>query len=242
VFRASRHSLKSSRKLSKITIVVTGGTVLTAAVAVAVTTGLGTAAGQTPSSLTAAARPGGVAWPTAKSATRIPDIADQRRLAVDEISLVRQRLAAQAAAAQAAAAARQRAAEQAQQEAEQKAQQQQRQAEQQQAQAAPAPVVPSGTAQQIAESMLSSYGWSTSQFSCLESLWNEESGWNVTAENPSSGAYGIPQALPGSKMASAGPDWQTDATTQIAWGLGYIRAEYGSPCGAWSHEEADGWY
>jgi resuscitation-promoting factor RpfB len=90
--------------------------------------------------------------------------------------------------------------------------------------------------------MLGQFGWSDGQFSCLDSLWNEESGWNVYAENPSSGAYGIPQALPGSKMASAGPDWQTDATTQITWGLQYIQSTYGSPCAAWSHEEADGWY
>jgi hypothetical protein len=69
--------------------------------------------------------------------------------------------------------------------------------------------------------MLGSYGWPSSRLSCLDSLWNHESGWNVSAANPSSGAYGIPQALPGSKMASAGPDWQTDAATQIRWGLGY---------------------
>jgi hypothetical protein len=103
-------------------------------------------------------------------------------------------------------------------------------------------VAPAGTAQQIAAGMLGSYGWSSSQFSCLVSLWNVESGWNVTASNPSSGAYGIPQALPGSKMASAGADWQTNAATQIRWGLGYIKSVYGSPCGAWSHEQADGWY
>jgi hypothetical protein len=103
-----------------------------------------------------------------------------------------------------------------------------------------APVAP-GSAQQIAMSMLGSYGWSSSQFSCLNELWNRESGWRTTAENPS-GAYGIPQALPGSKMASAGADWQTSATTQIRWGLGYIKGQYGSPCGAWSHEEATGWY
>jgi hypothetical protein len=90
--------------------------------------------------------------------------------------------------------------------------------------------------------MLGSYGWSSSQFSCLDPLWNQESGWNVYATNPSSHAYGIPQALPGSKMASAGPDWQTDAATQIRWGLGYIKGSYGSPCGAWAHEQADGWY
>lgn len=103
-------------------------------------------------------------------------------------------------------------------------------------------VAPSGTAQQIAEQMLSSYGWSQSQFSCLEPLWGHESGWSVTAQNPSSGAYGIPQALPGSQMSSAGSDWQTNAATQIRWGLNYIKDRYGSPCGAWDHEQADGWY
>jgi hypothetical protein len=90
--------------------------------------------------------------------------------------------------------------------------------------------------------MLSQFGWSSSQFSCLEPLWEEESGWDVTADNASSGAYGIPQALPGSKMASAGSNWETSAYTQIKWGLGYIKDSYGSPCGAWAHEEADGWY
>ncbi len=101
--------------------------------------------------------------------------------------------------------------------------------------------VSSGAAQQIALGMLASYGWSASQFGCLDALWAQESGWNVYAANPD-GAYGIPQALPGSKMASAGPDWQTDAATQIRWGLSYIQATYGSPCAAWSHEEATGWY
>lgn len=89
--------------------------------------------------------------------------------------------------------------------------------------------------------MLGSYGWSSSQFGCLDPLWQRESGWNVFAANPD-GAYGIPQADPGSKMASAGPDWQSDAATQIRWGLNYIQATYGSPCAAWSHEEATGWY
>jgi hypothetical protein len=101
---------------------------------------------------------------------------------------------------------------------------------------------PSGSPQQVAEQMLGQFGWSGSQFSCLEPLWERESGWDVTAENPSSGAYGIPQSLPGDKMASSGPDWQTDAATQIRWGLTYIQGSYGSPCGAWAHEEADGWY
>ena len=98
-----------------------------------------------------------------------------------------------------------------------------------------------GDPKTIASALLSSFGWSGSQFGCLVSLWNRESGWRTTAANPS-GAYGIPQALPGSKMASAGPNWQTDAETQIKWGLGYIAARYGSPCGAWGHSQATGWY
>ena len=100
----------------------------------------------------------------------------------------------------------------------------------------------SGSPQQVAEAMLGSFGWSSGQFSCLNPLWEHESGWSVTAANPGSGAYGIPQALPGSRMASAGPDWQTSAATQIKWGLTYIKDTYGSPCAAWSHEQADGWY
>lgn len=101
--------------------------------------------------------------------------------------------------------------------------------------------VPAGEAQLIAYNMLLSMGMGSDQFSCLVSLWNRESHWSTTAGN-ASGAYGIPQALPGSKMASAGPDWQTNATTQIAWGLGYINGRYGSPCAAWAHSEASNWY
>jgi hypothetical protein len=101
---------------------------------------------------------------------------------------------------------------------------------------------PSGSPQQIAQQMLGQYGWSSSQFSCLSPLWGHESGWNVSAQNSSSGAYGIPQALPGSQMASAGGDWQTNAATQIKWGLTYIQSRYGSPCGAWAHEQSAGWY
>jgi hypothetical protein len=157
-------------------------------------------------------------------------------------TLVAQQAAARQAALrqQAAKLAARRAAAQAA--ADQAVQQQAQQQQAQPSQATSAPAVPSGSAQQIAMGMLGSYGWSSGQFSCLDSLWNEESGWNVYATNPSSGAYGIPQALPGSKMASAGPDWQTDAATQIRWGLTYIQSLYGSPCGAWAHEEADGWY
>lgn len=89
--------------------------------------------------------------------------------------------------------------------------------------------------------MLSAYGWGADQMSCLIPLWDRESGWSVYASNPS-GAYGIPQALPGSKMASAGADWQTNPATQIRWGLGYIKSMYVTPCGAWAHEESSGWY
>ncbi|WP_289019268.1 hypothetical protein [uncultured Ornithinimicrobium sp.] len=102
--------------------------------------------------------------------------------------------------------------------------------------------VSSGDARSIARSMLSGYGWGEDQFGCLDSLWMKESGWNHTAMNPSSGAYGIPQSLPGSKMASAGADWQTNPATQIAWGLGYISERYGSPCNAWAHSQAVNWY
>jgi hypothetical protein len=105
-----------------------------------------------------------------------------------------------------------------------------------------AAVMPSGSPQQVAMAMLGSYGWSSSEFSCLDQLWSRESGWNPQAANPYSGAFGIPQALPGSKMASAGADWATSPATQIRWGLGYIRELYGSPCGAWSHELATGAY
>jgi hypothetical protein len=98
-----------------------------------------------------------------------------------------------------------------------------------------------GTAQSIAYNMLSSFGFSTSQWSCLDDLWNRESGWIYDAEN-ASGAYGIPQALPADKMASAGPDYLTDPTTQIKWGLGYISQVYGTPCAAWDFELANNYY
>jgi hypothetical protein len=90
--------------------------------------------------------------------------------------------------------------------------------------------------------MLPSFGFSTSEMSALSQMWENESGWDETAENPGSGAYGIPQALPGSKMASAGADWQTNAATQIRWGLGYIKERYGSPSAAWSFWQSNNWY
>nr|WP_243725740.1 lytic transglycosylase domain-containing protein [Actinomadura rubrisoli] len=102
--------------------------------------------------------------------------------------------------------------------------------------------VPAGEAQQLAKSMMPSYGFSGSgQFGCLVNLWNKESHWNTHAANPS-GAYGIPQALPGSKMSSAGPDWRNSARTQIKWGLGYIKGRYKTPCAAWQHSQSVGWY
>jgi hypothetical protein len=97
-------------------------------------------------------------------------------------------------------------------------------------------------AEATAQSMLASFGFSSSQWPCLYDLWERESSWNVYAENAESGAYGIPQSLPGDKMASAGADWETDAATQIDWGLGYIKSVYGTPCSAWANEEAYGYY
>ncbi|GAB3615069.1 lysozyme family protein [Humibacter ginsengisoli] len=98
-------------------------------------------------------------------------------------------------------------------------------------------------ARAVAQSMMSSkYGWGSDQFQCLNSLWNRESGWNYQAYNSGSGATGIPQALPGSKMAAFGSDWATNAATQIAWGLSYISNSYGTPCAAWGHSQSSGWY
>lgn len=94
----------------------------------------------------------------------------------------------------------------------------------------------------IGRALLADFGWSDSQFSCLDSLWTKESNWTVNADNPSSSAYGIPQALPGSKMSSAGSDWATNPVTQITWGLGYIQDRYGSPCSAWGHSQSHNWY
>ena len=98
-----------------------------------------------------------------------------------------------------------------------------------------------GTAQSIAYNMLASFGFSTSQFGCLQDIWQRESGWSYDAENPS-GAYGIPQSLPASKMASAGSDYLTNPATQIKWGLGYIKDVYGTPCAAWNFELANNYY
>lgn len=99
-----------------------------------------------------------------------------------------------------------------------------------------------GSARAVGRSLAAQRGWGDDQFVCLDKLWTKESNWRVDADNPSSSAYGIPQALPGSKMASAGDDWRTNPATQITWGLGYIEGRYGTPCSAWSHSVAKGWY
>ena len=96
--------------------------------------------------------------------------------------------------------------------------------------------------QAYAKSRCAAYGWSDSDFKCLVALWNKESGWRVTAQNRSSGAYGIPQALPAKKMAAAGSDYLSNYKTQIDWGLGYIKSRYGSPTAAWNHSQSRGWY
>lgn len=99
-----------------------------------------------------------------------------------------------------------------------------------------------GIAQQLAIQM--GHGdWTTGQqWTDWVALWNQESGWRWDATNPTSGAYGIPQALPADKMASAGADWQTNPATQIKWGIGYIAGRYGNPSNAEAHERANNWY
>jgi hypothetical protein len=220
-------------KLSKITVAMAGVTVIVPAAIVAGLTASGAAAGNSSSMLAMAGPRTAPAHPDAGIPLTDAARHEVARLGVRHVRAERaaaRRAAARRAAKRAAELRAQRAA----------------------AAATPAPAPssrpssgsapqPSGNPQKIAAAMMGSYGWSSSEFGCLVSLWNLESGWNVYASNPS-GAYGIPQALPGSKMASAGPDWQSNAATQIRWGLGYIKSLYGSPCGAWSHEQATGWY
>lgn len=105
-------------------------------------------------------------------------------------------------------------------------------------------IVPSGPVGSPTEAQAYAHSLVTdeNEWACLYQLWARESGWRVDANNQGSGAYGIPQALPGSKMASVGDDWQTNYETQIKWGLGYVNGRYGSPCGAWAHSEDVGWY
>lgn len=90
--------------------------------------------------------------------------------------------------------------------------------------------------------VLLAWGFGLDQMPCLDRLWTKESGWSTSSTNKSSGAYGIPQALPGSKMSKYGADWQTNPETQIKWGLDYIKGRYGSPCGAWSFFLSHNWY
>lgn len=108
---------------------------------------------------------------------------------------------------------------------------------------APTPAdVDRGTNRALGYQLMLEFGFPAEQWAYLDALWHRESGWNHLAENPSSGAYGIPQSLPAEKMAVVGPDWRTNPETQIQWGLAYIAARYGSPQQAWAHSERVGWY
>jgi len=231
--KKKRNLFTHNLKLSKTTVAKAGVAVAVPAAVIAGITTSGASAGGSASPLAMAGSQPGARPATAHLDRGIPLTGMARReVASLKVTRVRARRAAELAADR--RAARQAAAQAA-------------------AAATPAPSpssqaatgsapAPSGNPQKIAAAMLGSYGWPSSQFGCLVSLWNTESGWDVHASNPSSGAYGIPQALPGSKMASAGPDWESNAATQIRWGLGYIKSLYGSPCGAWSQEQASGWY
>ncbi|WP_269940071.1 transglycosylase [Arthrobacter sp. HY1533] len=108
--------------------------------------------------------------------------------------------------------------------------------------AAPVVVDDPEAAKAYAAGQMAAHGWGADQMSCLNLLWQRESEWLTSAENASSGAYGIAQSLPAEKMASTGSDWATNYQTQIRWGLSYIEGRYGSPCGAWGHSESVGWY
>ncbi|HEY0688496.1 MAG TPA: hypothetical protein VGD71_05590 [Kribbella sp.] len=99
-----------------------------------------------------------------------------------------------------------------------------------------------GTPKEVALNLLGDHGWKSDQFSCLDKLWTKESQWKVSADNPGSTAYGIPQALPGIRMAAYGSDWRTNPVTQIKWGLDYIEITYSTPCNAWAHSVAKNWY
>ena len=167
----------------------------------------------------------------------------QARVKADE---VRAEAAAAAAAAEAQRqAAEARAAEEARKAQEARAAEEARKAEEAQAKAAAAaaqPVDDPAGARAYAASRLAAYGWGQGQMSALETLWTKESGWRTTATNPTSGAYGIVQSLPATKMASVGADWQTNYRTQIEWGLNYIKQRYGSPSNALGFHLANNWY
>jgi hypothetical protein len=159
--------------------------------------------------------------------TSVASLANYGQLDRDEVLALVQQTAGAKAAVQAAASQADQAAETAAAEAVAKLAQ------------ANTPDGAKATARTLASSL---YGWGDEQFSCLVSLWQKESGWNYQASNASSGAAGIPQALPGSKMASVGSDWESNATTQVTWGLDYIKRGYGTPCSAWSHSQSVNWY
>jgi len=168
---------------------------------------------------------------TSGLAASVASLSDYRSIPVDEVVDLTKVTRAEAAKAAAAAAAYDQA-----------------QAEAAAAAAAAAAAdlatrnTPEGARAFAADLAASQYGWGADQFQCLDKLWQKESGWSYTAMNASSGATGIPQALPGNKMATAGADWQTNPATQISWGLGYITGRYGTPCGAWDSFSSHGWY
>jgi hypothetical protein len=245
-FLSIKRSFLSAKRSRKIAIATAGGLTLATAVSLAATLpgGSSPASASTDGAITttigqqAAARSSSDGVGQALMFARMRSLQaahQQEQLAAEKAAAARKAAAAKAAVAKAAAkAAAAKSAEQAA--AARKA------AAQHALPARQAAVTPSGSPEQIAQRMLSQFGWSSSQFSCLQPLWEHESGWSVTAENPASGAYGIPQSLPGAQMSSAGADWHTSAATQIRWGLTYIHGRYGSPCGAWAHEESDNWY
>jgi hypothetical protein len=103
-------------------------------------------------------------------------------------------------------------------------------------------VSPTGRNQRIGKELAAARGWDGRQWNCLRDLWIKESGWSTRSSNASGTAWGIPQALPGSKMAKFGSDWRTNPVTQIKWGLHYIDNRYGTPCKAWGHFQSRNWY
>ena len=183
-----------------------------------------------------------VADTAADTAVRPADAATMARLTDTPASEARAAAAAKQAAAVKAAAARKAAqakqAEQAKHAADaRKAAAAKKAAAQKQSAAQSAPSAPSGSPQQIAAEIVPA-----GQLASFDQIISHESGWNVEAVNPSSGSYGLGQALPADKMASAGSDWRTDAATQIKWALGYMDSRYGSPNQAWSFWQANSWY
>jgi hypothetical protein len=244
-------SFLSTKRSRMFTLATAGALTVAAAASLAVTIPAGSspvsasadAAYTTTIGQQAAARPASDGVGQAVMFARMRSLQDERQ---QQQQLAAQKAAAAKAAASKAAAAKAAAAKAGALKSAEQAAAARKAAAQRTQQAQPARqaavTTPSGSPEQIAGQMLSQFGWSSSQFSCLQPLWERESGWSLTAENPTSGAYGIPQALPAAQMSSAGADWQTDAATQIRWGLTYIQGRYGSPCGAWAHEESDGWY